>query len=246
MSGINLSFILPFYKRAGLFKLAMEHNAAYRCEDVELVCVLDDPSDEEPVIAMALQNPKIKFRVLVCDQAHEWRCPSKAINAGIRHAAGAHLCIMDPEIFLNMPAPNYLQGLFAAQWDVAVMGLLYTVVNVRPGMTRKAVERRLAETEAGQCPAGIWAGLAVSKYYIEQINGYNESITKWGGEDVEVRARLLRFGVPFHTYGSIRFLHPWHEGTARRPTDACSSHIVLNQPEWGKTPFRTAHDWMLQ
>ena len=75
----------------------------------EIVLVLDEPSEEEEVLA-AIRNKftQFKFRVLVNDKEHPWRTPSKCLNVGIRHAQADFVAVMSPESILMLPTPEYL------------------------------------------------------------------------------------------------------------------------------------------
>lgn len=229
---VKLSVILPFYKKADAFRRALDKNALYLQEDIELVCVLDAPDDEWAITHIVKDNPSIKFRVIVNDQEHPWRPPCKAYNVGIRHALSGHVLLTDPESVLVFEAP-------VGEWldSNAHSGVTWMV----PGEANPERER--------DTPPWAWTlgALLCPKSDLTAIAGYDESRTTYGLDDTDLRNRLLRNGTVIVVDGRIKIFHPEHAQELNRVCgyQACGVNpIIETQLETYGTSFsRVAWDW---
>lgn len=244
---MNLSFILPFYQKFKLFRMAMQFNWCFEAEGVEVICVLDDPRDEPPLIEFIKSRPKVNFRVIVNDWEHDWRPPCSAINVGIRHAEANHVAIMSPETIICLPRPDHLSELLRVDWRDSRCGVLWHTPDLNPEEPYQVTYSKLQRAEVTIRPEVAGAGLLLcQKYALEQVHGFNESRLKYGGDDDEIRSRLVRYGIRMSVEPTIKLFHPWHDTrTTRTRNNEDTSQVVLEwqRDSWGKEFSRVAWDW---
>lgn len=243
-----ISFILPFWKKFALFKLTYPLNNAYWNEEAEVVCVLDDPEDEQPLVAFAKEHPETKWRIVVNDKTHEWRPPCVSYNVGIQNSKGTHCVLFDPESILVTPIPDYLWTLTRQDFRRCRTGICWHVIEWEKEETPDMMRRRMLATEAtASCSAWAYYFLLAHKFELNQVRGYDESRVTYGWDDNDIRIRLTRLGVITEVDPLIRIFHLYHEN----PWDRLVEHvpmtpqIVLTQQEktWGREFNRIAFDW---
>jgi hypothetical protein len=247
-----ISYILPFYHKAKLFKAVLPLNDCFRSPSAEVICVLDEPSEETELLNIIRANPDIRFKLIVNDWDHEWRPPSIAINVGVRHAASTHIVLASPESIIRLPAQNYLEFLIANNWRDARAGSTWNVADFDPLDPIELIRSKLLRTEATSAPINTGCGfLLCQKFTYECIYGMNEARTAYGGDDDEIRSHIVRFGNRLVIEPNIKIFHPWHEtNTARIGGNHWEDtpHIVLIEQKdtWGKAFHRVAWDWRKQ
>ena len=97
MTNYNLSIIMPFYKKLEEIKFTLPLNYKYFVQNgVEIIFVVDEPlTIEDFEFLNAYEN--LKYKIIVNNNKHEWRNPTKVINVGIRHANKDFNLVMSPE-----------------------------------------------------------------------------------------------------------------------------------------------------
>lgn len=232
---VKLSVILPFYKKAELFRKVIGRNALYASQEIEVVCILDSPQDEQAVLSAIGDIADVQFRVIVNDEEHPWRPPCKAYNVGIRNSLAAHVLLTDPESVL----------VFDAHFTQFINNNAYSGVTwMCPG---EAGPEREMDT-----PPWAWTlgALLCPKAALEAIGGYDESRTTYGLDDTDLRNRLVRNGTVIVVDGRIKIFHPEHDQELKRACgyQACGVKVVIeSQLETYGTSFsRVAFDWRHQ
>ena len=71
--------------------------ASFQKPWVEVVVVVDEPQSKDRVLDTIQRLPEVKWRVICHPWPHEWRPPSRAINAGVRKALAPTVVICSPE-----------------------------------------------------------------------------------------------------------------------------------------------------
>lgn len=245
---MTLSLILPFFHKSLWFEAAFPLTDCYRAPDTEVVCVLDAPNDEWRVMRLVKANPNVKFKVLVNDVPHPWRPPCIPLNVGIRHASGDYVALFSPESIIRLPTHDYL-----VWWQSQNItgGLLWHDVPIEPS-DPVSVNALSIATCLHHHPF-FWFGygfLMCPKAALEEICGYDESRTGYGGDDNDLRARLLDTGRKMVIDPEIKIFHPKHSSLAKRSwpnAPLAKTDVKAKQGEtWGKTKFRVAHDWTKQ
>lgn len=244
----RLSFVIPFYRKAKAFHRALIATDAYHCCEVELVCVLDDPSDEADVLNLVKLYPYTKFRVIVNNTPHIWRPPCSAVNVGVRHALASHVAILSPESILKLPTPRYLQEMIDADFRAARVGLLWHIPVLNEDQVwQPSFFYACADTWlTTHAPDNFGYGFILcQKWAFEQIRGMDETRTGYGKDDDDLRFRLARFGVNIVIDGRIQVLHMTHETPRRDPMSYAPAWpgVVAPQKDWGREFSRVAYDW---
>jgi len=245
---MNLSYILPFYQKAELFRLMLPVNDCYRQPDVEVVCVLDDPAEENDVLGIVKSNPDIKFRVIVNDWKHDWRPPCIPYNVGIRHALAGHVVLTDPESAIVLPRNDHLLQLVTEDFRCCYGGITWIGDDFKLGDPAALIRQKIMVTEATCSPWSLLIGLLVApKLALERICGFDERRTGYGWDDTDLRIRLCRLGYRWCVAGTVKIFHAMHDNAPHRveSNEPMSPNIMLQDQKesWGKAFCRVAWDW---
>jgi hypothetical protein len=240
----RLSIILPYYKRIAAFAGALAVNSACFTSrpdlELEVVLVLDEPTEEEAVLRLVGAHAEIGWRVLINRRDHPWRNPSRAINVGLRHARGEMALVMSPESLLVTDVPDILSRRVAEADGCFAIGRVCFAP--RQAVLEKGLRRAYEEGEPKRFYGSMCAPLAA----LTQIRGYDEANGAWGGDDDNVRLRLMMSGLSMKYAPWARAVHPMEAGelvprlkglgrdqeelrAAMRPRDA-----VANHADWGR------------
>lgn len=228
---MNLSFVIPFYKKLDLFRMVLPHNKAFALPNTEVVLVLDEPGEETGVLDLIAQYPAIKWRVLVNDAPHEWRPPCKAINVGVRNALGDSIAILSPEsILLNQTPLPWVRGFYTTG-----------VISDRDAWTGIPTYENFPNEQRLNYGFGF---LMMEKRLFESVHGFDESRIRYGGDDDDIRWRLRGVGFTQNCDFAIRVVHVHHSNECRAGRETFEPiGRPLVQPDWGKSFSRIAFDW---
>lgn len=260
-AGVRLSYVLPYFRRLHELEFALRHNGPrFARPGCEVVLALDEPSQTARLLDLiGTKHPDIKWRVVVNERDHDWRGPTRAINVGIRHAVGAAVLVASPEsVFADDPAD--------------FLPLLDT--GTRTYVIGRVVFCSYAEFEA--VPAGdlgeifetYQRRLGVPKFYgsilarraeFADVTGYDESLLKWSGDDVNLRIRMMRNGVRMTPRPDLRVIHlaqesqvsgkplkAWnrpHHTEAEYDAAVAPTRTRANGEDWGRDFDHVVFDW---
>lgn len=258
---VRLSYVLPYFRRLRELEFALPYNSArFGRPDCEVVLALDEPSETEPLLDLVrTKYPHVKWRVVVNERDHDWRGPTRAINVGIRHAVGTSVLVASPEsLFVDDPA-DFL-GLVDSGDRRFVIGRVvfcsYAEFEASPAEDLGGIfefwQRRLGVPK-------FYGSILTRRAEFEDVTGYDESLLKWSGDDVNARIRLMANGVRMTPRPDLRVIHLAFESQVsgkplkalRRPhhTEAeydaivAPSQIRANGPGWGRDFDRVVFDW---
>jgi hypothetical protein len=243
-----VSYILPLYKKASLFRMMLPHSACYRSPSAEVVCVVDDPGDEGEVLEIVKACPEVKFRVVVNDWEHAWRPPCIAYNVGVRNTLADHVVFCDPESAIVLPHPTYLERLIVRDYRMCYAGITWNVHDFGEKDASDVIELKLQVSEATSGPWWFTYGLLlVPKIAVERIRGFDESRATYGFDDTDIRIRLCRLGYRCTVDGRIKVFHAAHKNDVDRTAQQVGPgpDIALHAQEqsWGRCYSRIAWDW---
>jgi len=177
---LDVSVILPFYKKYNDFVRVLPRNAAYFSRPgIEVLIVMDESSEEKQVLAYIKQYPRINWVVIVNDKDHEWRNPSKTLNVGIKHASKKYILIVSPESEMRTDIIRQ----FTRQIENNRSYCIGLVHFLDYSETRFFIN------------GPPYGSIMASRDNLVKIGGYDESFDKWGGEDDNLRSRLKMLGV---------------------------------------------------
>lgn len=230
----DLSVVMPFYKKLEEFKRVLPKNAAYfQRNGIEVIVVMDEPSEEAGLLDLLKSYPFINWRVIVNDQPHPWRNPAKAINVGIRHAERSKILVLSPESLMERDVLKLLSECVAAHPRSFATGIV-----------------RFEHSN------GIWVdsgSVCIPKEALEAIGAYDESYTDWGADDDDLKIRLARAGYKHRRILSARLFHT--ELEPRQKKDTSESSLVIykdvrkskrtkvNGDAWGRDFSRVSWDY---
>jgi hypothetical protein len=251
MSKPIISVVLPCYYRFWHFIRAVEYNPLFQDDRVEIVLCLDEPSQSHLFLEWAKFNAdRIKSRVLVYSQAHDWRCPCIPINVGIRRSLGQYCIVQSPETIVLYPFRDYLfKTLSIEEKRHGRFCLTGRKSTVEPhelhGMDNL---NDLYEWALGMGETYKRYGFILFRRKDAiQIGGYDETRKTYGYEDTQFRNRLIEFGAEELTKSSIRIVHVNHPaprlpiGTWQSPD--YDSVVLINAKKMGCAPFEKIYDW---
>lgn len=252
LSPVQLSVILPFYRKLTEFRQVLPMNAGYLARTgIEVVIVMDDPGEEDELLEFLAGFPSICWKVIVNDWAHEWRPPCVAINVGIRHCAGQTVLICSPESAFVTDVPGHALLIGSSQPEVVALGQVAWACfsDLKEGHTLEALHAR--GTKNVSALALYYGSIVVPRIALESIRGYDESQVAWGGDDDNVRIRLEMAGYRLQACPQIRLLHlsvMWRP--AARAYDELHAwercmpeHLAANaEDSWGREFSRIALD----
>ncbi len=211
-----ITIVMPFYKKLTEFIFAFDQynfNEFNRYQNLELILSIDDPFETDELIDY-LDNktkscsPNFAIIAFLNENSHAWRCPSSAINVGIKHARYPKILVMSPE---TVALPHSIEQISAhCDKNSFSFGIIKHI-------SKKELEMRADNlTESYQnvlSPLLPHGSICFYKSQAELIGGYDESFIEWGGDDDDFRERLIKAGF------------------RKKPTFAKFMHIVFKDRE---------------
>ncbi|WGQ08894.1 glycosyltransferase [Pedobacter gandavensis] len=245
----DISVVMSFYKKMKDFRRVLPVNAPYfQRNGIEVIIALDEPTECEELLEFIKKYPGINWRVIVNRDDHDWRNPCKAWNVGIRHATKKYILVVDPECefltdviyHLKYAAETYDNYFYVGQ--VAFVDYNYTP-------NTEALETTNFST---------YGSFLAKKEHIEQVDGYTEAFSIWGGEDDNLRAKLEMKGIKKARVASALILHREDEpnGEALRADKSLALPLELNHkafipdeqdfinPNWGRDFSEVCYDYL--
>jgi hypothetical protein len=227
------------------------------------VLTLDEPSETEQVLQLIGAYGDIRWRVIVNDRDHEWRLPARAINVGIRNAIGDRVMICSPEAAFETNVPDLMMNALRNSTNAAVLGCVQFSTFARLEENGGSVERTSAEPDPGlksgkatilKQARMYYGSIGIAREALVSVGGYDESLTKWGGDDDNLRIRLKRSGLRIICSDKIRILHlsfeprlsRWQgEDKTRAEIDRMFTPVSIkaNPGGWGEDFSRVVYDW---
>ncbi|RKH57013.1 hypothetical protein D7V93_19095 [Corallococcus llansteffanensis] len=240
---------MPYFKRIREFQRVLPLNAPHFSRpDCEVILVLDEPSEEADVLRLVRDFPSIRWRVVVNDFDHPWRPPCRSINVGIRNAVGEHVLVMSPESAFVTDVPSVALAHIAENPGTAALG------HVAFGTFDQvaAADGSLAAAYTG--PITPYGSICVARERLEALHGYDEGFDRWGGDDDNLRVRLMMTDTYLFPLVDMKLLHLSFEPRKVRqvseppPPDYAErifspASAQANPDGWGESFRRIAFDW---
>lgn len=195
---MKLSIVMPFYKRYDKLEKTLERNARCYNSDIELVLVMDEPTQEKEILELAQSWKAFHWKIIINRKDHEWRNPSKPINVGIRNATSDFILVTSPETVWVTDVPNLLLAEAEKRTDHFHFGEI-SFSDPRKTTTIEQF-RQLRRFSCGS--------LCTAKVNLEKVRGYDESLIGWGADDDNVRARLSMSKTWGMCHRHVALIHP--------------------------------------
>lgn len=187
-----ITVVMPFYKKARELIYSFENHTLHvfnQFKDrLELILSMDDPEESNQILSfftLLAENQRLGFfvKIFINQEAHLWRCPSKAINVGIKQARYENILVMSPE---TLPLPHSIEQLLShctpSQYAVGI-------IKHSPftSCSFDNLPQLFADLPGTILPYG---SICFRKEQAIAIGGYDEKFVIWGGDDDDFRARL--------------------------------------------------------
>lgn len=239
----NLSIIMSFYKRYDDFARVLPLNAPYlQRNGIEVIIVMDEPSEKNKVLNLIKEYPFINWVLIINDETHLPRNHAPVLNVGIRHSSKEYILQIDPEIEFHTDIIYILRNLLKHYPKHYVYGAMaYTSIDSSINSSFNFIP---------------YGNLMVKKEFLEQINGYDETFLKWGGEDDNIRKRLDFIGVKGLFVPEAQTIHREHIYTPNERINKFKKHSIkdirkifyptnpiANKKSWGRSFRNLLYDW---
>lgn len=204
-----LSVVIPTYRQpvllaAALDSLAHQH---FPAGDAEIVVVDDGTPGFAPEdLALAPSPFAVKW---VCREQNGGR--SRARNSGIRAASGDVIVFLDGDMTAE---PGFLAthaAFHRAHRDDVAIG----TIQFAPEVPRTAMTRYIHSRGVHRHPSGarvpykcfVTGNSSVRRVRLEHVGMFDEALSEYGGEDLELGYRLDRDGAVFRFAAEARARH---------------------------------------
>lgn len=243
----DLSIIMSFYKRYEEFARVLPHNAPYfQRNGIEVIIAMDEPSEKEKLIELIKNYPFINWKLIVNDKEHAPRNHAPVLNVALRHATKKYVMQIDPEVEMLTDVIWQMRDMLRSYPNhYAVAQMAYIDEN-------KEVD---AETVKGLnfMPYG---NIMTERKHLMEMQGYDETFLKWGGEDDNLRARLDMLGIKKLLLPNALTLHREHNYNPAERAEKINAHTpddwrrmrypqtaTANKKYWGQEFKLKVHDW---
>ena len=198
---------MPFYKKFQEFKFAFTQGNLQTfnaMENLELLISVDSPLESDLLVfylQQLIQSNQLRFsvKVLLNEQDHPWRCPTVAINVGIRHAYYDKILVLSPEtIPLDQAIEMLVKKTNSEQFALGIVQHVKAEQIQAVGSKEAFMSKRAALLPYGS--------ICFTKDQANKVGGYDESYQIWGGDDDDYRARLMAAGF-LKIQTLAKFLH---------------------------------------
>jgi len=244
-----ISIILPFYKKLRDFERVLPLNRRYFNRPwIEVVIPLDECESEPGLVALLQQYPDIRWKVVVNDEPHGWQPPCKSINVGLRHASHDAVLVCSPEsLFVTDVPARALNTLAAVPRGVAVGQVGFGTYAQLHALGAEAAFGATAVKKP--TPFQFYGSIACARREFEAIGGYDEAFIGWGGDDDNVRVRLVMNGARLLACPEMKLLHlsdaprtpsPHYDAQADLRKCSPASALANADAEWGRAFGRLA------
>lgn len=192
----DVSIVMSFYKKLKDFKKVFPKNAKYfQRNGIEVIIVLDEPSEEKALLKFIERYPFINFKIIINRKHHEWRNHSKVLNVGIKVACFNYILVLDPEVELVNDIVYNLRYIMSFYPKSYATGLV------------SFIDHKDDINELRN-PSWIpYGSIMVRKKDLVEIRGYDESFESWGGEDDQIRKRLDLAGIKKMEVADAKTVH---------------------------------------
>ena len=210
---MDVSIIIPYYKRLEEFRYAFSYNYEQFCAVKEVIIIIDEPITDLSVFSFLKVYP-IHFVFLMNTEQHPWRNPAVVINKGIEIATSEKCLIMSPEsILLPNAIRNLVEGCTDTTFSVGTVQFMsYTTFEKRvydDALMKETLRTGVPRRERKLLGPVEFGSLCCTRANFGRVNRYNEEHSKegWGGEDDAIRTKLEKAGITKRSVDAV-IIHP--------------------------------------
>lgn len=235
---MNISVVIPYRNRPLNRVLALVtsfRNQTASDQSIAMEFILSDYGSTNPnhsEVAQFCAENDIYHVVSIADGLPWSR--AHAINNGVRAASSEWLCIVDVDMVLMDPVFGHIG-------DRLDKNVAWFLESIWPQSVRQDYKKGVVNRSYGVFQV-------VHRDWFFDLNGFDERIEFWGGEDIDWVRRIERKGglVNWLSASQFRLVHTWHEwenNPLKRPASAIWKTLELEllnlisdieNPGWGR------------
>ena len=194
----EVSVVMPFYHKLEVFKKVLPKNAPYlQRNGIEVIIVMDGPTEEEGLIELIKQYPFMNWKVILNEKEYESRNPAPVLNVGIRHATKKYFFVSGPEVEFYTDVILELRNMLEHYPGHYATGTVAFIEEADVISDDHILLQRFID----------YGSIMVEKKALEEIGAYEEGFKVWGGEDDNIRRRLEMKGIKQLRVPQARSLH---------------------------------------
>jgi hypothetical protein len=206
----DLSIIIPYYKKEDEFKYALYYNKDQYKLAKEVILIIDEPIDNYSKLDF-LMSYGINFRIFMNTENHEWRNPAPVINHGIMSATSKYCIILSPEtILLDDVIKNLLENTDDESFSVGQVIFLKNKDEYEDNMNKDVVKHLFSKPcvrNMQQIGPVYFGSICCTRENFLKVNNYNEDFILWGGEDDNIREKLIKKNIKCKKLNNVNLIH---------------------------------------
>ncbi len=243
----DVSVIMSFYKQHDEFSCILPRNAQYlQRNGIEVIIVMDEPTEQKKMLNLIKQYPFINWKLIVNEREHSSRNRARSLNVGIKHATKKYILQVDPEV-------EYYTDIILQMRQLLEYYPRHYALASRAYVSS---DLEISNKNIDLFPFMFCGNIMVQRRYLEQLNGYDESFLKWGGENDNLRARLNQIGLKKLILPEAKTLHRkkeinlfWRKEEEKRHSNSefrkmfYPQESLANNSSWGEEFDTTIYNW---
>jgi len=205
MKKYNVSIVMPYYKKINELKFAMQYNYKELEKVNEVILLIDEYLDNLDQFSF-LMNYNINFKFFMNSENHSWRNPSVVLNRGIKESTSEKIIILSPETIILENSLQYLiENCDESSFSIGMI-LFITYDTFRTSFNKDLFNNKVVRTPNLIGPVSF-GSICCTKSNFEKVNYYSEEFFEWGGEDDDIRSRLMKNNINKKTIKIAQFIH---------------------------------------
>ncbi|MEK6591244.1 MAG: glycosyltransferase family A protein [Nitrospinota bacterium] len=233
---MEVSIIIPVYKRTDWIEKCIEKLRGQDFEDTFEIIVIDDGSPNEMEVRKSISGHQRDGKGVIKYFRNRHRGPAAARNYGVRFSSGEILCFLDDD---SLPVKEWLREITLPFKDSESTSL---VSGMTLSLDRNAALPIMLEktVHSGKC----WAtcNIAYRRKIFESLGGFDESFTEPSWEDNELGLRAKWAGY-VHLFNEKAIVYHLHENSLEEYKRKCllngrgaavfAHKYLFKKPLWG-------------
>ena len=206
----DLSIIIPYYKKEDELKYGLSYNKDQYKLAKEVILIIDEPIDDYSKLDF-LFTYGINFRIFMNTEKHGWRNPAPVINHGIMAATSKYCIILSPEtILLDNVIKQLVENTDEKSFSVGKVIFLQKNDKFENYMN-KSISKHLFRNpylkNTKQIGPVYFGSICCTKENLLKVNNYNEDLILWGGDDDNIREKLIKNNIKCKKLYDVNLIH---------------------------------------
>lgn len=203
----DLTIIIPFFHKIEEFRSSLKINSSQFEKALEVLVLVDHKINTRS-LNYTKKYKNINFTFHINSENHPWRNPSVPINYGIKKAKGKYIMIFSPEsIFVNNIVDILYQNCVKHKNIFTYGNIIFTSHAYYKSHSMESLfDKKTNITNDFIGPVGF-GSICCSKNNFKKVGYYNEDFILWGGEDDNVRIKLINNGIDGINIKKSKMIH---------------------------------------